>query len=323
MSLLEREGWDRFLAENNGSFLQSWGWAECQKSQGIKFWRFCIGREEILAVVQIFKESFLLGFRNFLYIPYGPCFKENLSVKTRLKILNLIYKEAKKIAKIESSVMLKIEPTTPWPKDIDAFRSFKRIQPKKTLIVNLKNSEEEIFKNLHPKTRYNIKLASRRGVKIIKVKGSDKNDIDKHLGIFYRLIQDTARRDRFFIFDKKHYKSILENLSSELFFAEYQDKFISSYLVVFFGKRATYLHGGSDYRWRRVMAPHLSQWVQIQEAKKRGCEEYDFWGIDEEKWPGLTRFKRGFRGGEIEYPYGKDFVFQGFWYGLYKFIRRF
>jgi len=112
-------------------------------------------------------------------------------------------------------------------------------------------------------------------------------------------------------------------LSAEIFLAKYKNKIIAANLLVFFGKRATYLHGGADYKYRKVMAPHLLQWTQIQEAKKRGYDEYDFWGIDEKNWPGLTRFKKSFQGEEFEYPQGKDFLLRDFWYKLYRLIKKF
>ena len=70
------------------------------------------------------------------------------------------------------------------------------------------------------------------------------------------------------------------------------------------------------------MAPYLLQWEQIKEAKKRGCIEYDFWGIDDKKWPGVTRFKKGFGGQEITYPGAFDLIFQPIWYRLYKIAKR-
>jgi len=71
------------------------------------------------------------------------------------------------------------------------------------------------------------------------------------------------------------------------------------------------------------MAPHLLQWEQIREAKRYGCSEYDFWGIDEKKWPGVTRFKRGFGGREIKYIGTWDFALDKKWYLLYRGAQRF
>jgi len=331
LSLTTKDEWNKFLAENRGSFLQSWGWGEFQTSLLKKIWRFCLGEEnKVLEEDQLIKETFPLNLKNFLYIPYGPCFKEELFVKARRKILNLVFKEAKKIAQKENAVFLKIEPTLPWPKDLGGEKSFKRIQPKKTLILDLKKSGEEIFKNFHPKTRYNIRLAQRKGVKIFTATYNTQHTThnmqqaaSKYIDIFYKLVQRTATRDKFAPYQKGYYKKILENLPSELFLAEYKQKIIAANLLIFFGKKTTYLHGGADYKYRKIMAPHLLQWTQIQESQKRGYERYDFWGIDEKRWPGLTRFKKSFQGEELEYQNGKDFVFQSFWYKIYKLIKGF
>ena len=70
------------------------------------------------------------------------------------------------------------------------------------------------------------------------------------------------------------------------------------------------------------MAPHFLQWRQILEAKKRGKNRYDFWGIDEKKWPGVTRFKRGFGGKEITYIGAWDLIYRPIWYKIYNLARK-
>ena len=74
------------------------------------------------------------------------------------------------------------------------------------------------------------------------------------------------------------------------------------------------------------MAPYLLHWEALKEAKKRGCQFYDFWGIDHKRWPGLTRFKNSFGGEIISYPGSFDFVISSKWYFLYqlgKLIKKF
>ena len=85
---------------------------------------------------------------------------------------------------------------------------------------------------------------------------------------------------------------------------------------------ATYLHGASSRRHRDVMAPHLLQWHMIKEARQRGCGVYDFWGIDEQRWPGVTRFKRGFAGREITYPQSVDVVHRPSAYAAYRMAKK-
>ncbi len=70
------------------------------------------------------------------------------------------------------------------------------------------------------------------------------------------------------------------------------------------------------------MATHFLQWQAISEAKKLDMKYYDFWGIDEKKWPGVTRFKKGFGGQEIIYPGTFDLIFQPLWYQAYNLARR-
>lgn len=323
----DKNKWNQFLIENRGSFLQSWQWGEFQNNLSKKVWRFVVSKSlhdleekvEILAQAQIIKEN--LPIKSFLYLPYGPCFKDNLFLKDKKKILKLIIKKIQEVAKKEGAFFLKIEPTSPLAKEPLGVNSLKRIQPKKTLILNLKRSEDEIFRNFHQKTRYNIRLAQRKGVKILFFEL--ENIKDTHINILYKLIQKTAKRDKFSPYKKEYYRKMLKIIPSLLFLAKFKEKTIAANVLVFFGKRATYLHGGTNYKYRKLMAPHLLQWAQIKEAKNRGLEEYDFWGIDEEKWPGLTRFKKSFGGEEFEYPTGRDFIFKSFWYKVYKFIKEF
>jgi lipid II:glycine glycyltransferase (peptidoglycan interpeptide bridge formation enzyme) len=69
------------------------------------------------------------------------------------------------------------------------------------------------------------------------------------------------------------------------------------------------------------MAPYLLQWEIIKKAKAAGCKYYDFFGIDEKKWPGVTRFKHGFSGEEIKYPGTFDMIFNLTSYNLYRILR--
>lgn len=320
-----KEEWNKFIIENDGSFLQSFEWGEFQKSLQKKIWRFEIkGSSKVLAEALIVKETFPFG-KSLFYIPFGPCFSQELFLKSKKEILKLILKELKKIAKKEKAIFLKIEPVSPLPKMSEAINSFKRFQPQQTLLLNLKDKEEEIFKQFHQKTRYNIRLAERKGIEVIlkeNLRFSKGQATNNYFNTFYKLVQKTAKRDKFTPYPKAYYQKLLEKTGVCLFLAKYKEKIIAANIVVFFGKEAIYLHGASNYKYRKLMAPHLLQWVQIKEAKKRKCEIYDFWGIDEKKWLGITRFKKSFGGEEFQYPQGKDFVFSNFWYRTYQVLRK-
>ncbi len=281
------------------SFLQSSAWLDFQKSLGRKVWQ--------IGSVNIFKHNLPFG-KSYFYSPrYGGDF---LSESFLSKI--------REIAKQENAIFFKIEPLQRVQNNL--FRKSTNIQPQRTLILNITKSEQELLDQMHYKTRYNIQLAHRRGVAIKKqVTGNKKQD---YFEDFWKLMRETTKRDGFHPHPKEYYRKMLEIPGIELFIAEFGNKIIAANIVVFYEKQAIYLHGASDYEHRNLMAPHLLQWEQIKEAKKHRCIEYDFWGIDEKRWPGVTRFKRGFGGMEIIYPNAHDLVFQPIWYKIYKIARK-
>ncbi|MFZ5559901.1 MAG: lipid II:glycine glycyltransferase FemX [Patescibacteria group bacterium] len=286
------------------SFLQSDRWLNFQKSLSRKVWQ--------IDKIGIIKHNLPFG-KSYLYSP-----RANPS-----KNFNEFLAKIKEIAKQENAIFFKIEPEEEFDFKGYGFVKSHNIQPIKTLILDISKSEQELLNQMHYKTRYNIKLAEKR------VKSQISNLKSQNFEDFWKLMQETVKRDGFKSHPKKYYRKMLEIPGVELFVAliptssgRAMTKVIAANIVVFFEKQATYLHGASDYEHRNLMAPHLLQWKQIQEAKKRGCVEYDFWGIDEKKWPGVTRFKRGFGGKEVNYPGAYDLVFQPIWYKIYKIARK-
>ena len=282
------------------SFLQSQEWAEFQKSLGRKIWQ--------VGGITIIKHNLPFG-KSYLYAP--RCGGNFLS--------DSFLKKIRKFSKEENAIFFRIELQEKINKKVLSkfgFTKGRNIQPKKTLILNISQSEKDLLEQMHQKTRYNIRLAEKKG--IILRQAQDRKDFEK----FWRLLTDTAKKGRFKTHPKEYYEKILEIPGTELFLAVYRDKIIAANIVLFHNKQVIYLHGASDYNYRKLMAPFLLQWHQILEAKKRECIEYDFWGIDEKKWPGVTRFKKGFGGREIRYMIAYDLVFQPIWYKIYKIARK-
>jgi len=195
-----------------------------------------------------------------------------------------------------------------------------QIQPRQTLILDLAKSEEELLSAMKPKTRYNIKVAQKHCVKI--------DEGDGYFADFWRLLRQTADRDEFTTHDEDYYRKMLETLSPsgimKLVAASYDGKVVAANLVVFFGDWCCYLHGASDYACRDKMAPQLLQWETILLAQSLGKKYYDFWGVDENKWPGVTRFKTGFapETAFTSYAGAFDLPLNKFWYWIYKLLKR-
>ena len=168
---------------------------------------------------------------------------------------------------------------------------------------------------MHQKTRYNIRLAEKKGVEVHV--GGEKDFED-----FWKLMSQTSDRDAFRVHDREYYQKMLavDHNFIKLFCARYQGKLLAASIVSFFGDTVTYMHGASSNEHREIMAPYALQWQVIKIAQEAGYKYYDFYGINEKKWPGVTRFKLGFGGREIDYP-GTFDVALNWMYRLYKVAR--
>jgi len=297
-------------SEPHCQFLQSWQWGEFQEHVGGEVFRLGVEAEgNLLAAATIIKKNFLN--KTYLYCPHGPILRARAGGKAK----ELLFSEIAKLALKEKAIFFRFEPAT-----LDEQGGLKKtldIQPKRTIVLNLEKTEKELLEKMGQKTRYNIRLAEKKGVKV------EQADISEY-GTFWKLLSETGARDRFRLHSEKYYQEMLrvDKDFIKLFFAKANGKIIAGGIFSFCGDTATYLHGASSNADRNLMAPFLLQWEIVKRAKEYGCKYYDFYGIDEKKWPGVTRFKVGFGGEEINYPGTFDLVYNKRWYFAYRAIRR-
>jgi lipid II:glycine glycyltransferase (peptidoglycan interpeptide bridge formation enzyme) len=169
---------------------------------------------------------------------------------------------------------------------------YKKFIPPYTALINLEQTEEEIFTNMKPKGRYNIRLAEKKWVVV--------EQVDKHIWNikkFFELMKETTSRDNFSGNTLEYYKIFLETIEeSQLFFAYFEQKVIAAGIFVTSEDTMIYYYGASSSEYRNVMAPYLLQWKVIEHAKKRKLKFYDFLGVagaDEtnSSLAGVTDFK--------------------------------
>mgnify|MGYP000972436550 CR=1 FL=1 len=188
-------------------------------------------------------------------------------------------------------------------------KAYSNILPSNTIFLDLRKDKASLLQSMKPKTKYNIGLAQRRGVKV-SVAGTD------NLSLWYSLYTETARRNGFYLHNIEYFRAVLtstaENTQSPaevfLLIAEFDREPLAAMFLVITGNRGTYLYGASSSRMRNLMATYALQWKAIMLAKERGCTEYDMFGIAPNPDPdhpmyGLYRFKTGF-GGEIHRSMG-------------------
>lgn len=193
------------------------------------------------------------------------------------------------------------------------------LQPRRTIVMDLSRSADELLDSLHHKHRYNINLAQRKGVTV-----DESRDIDA----FWKLLQQTAEHDDFRTHGHQYYRKLLNffaensSLKTRLYMAYQGGQPIAGAIILEHGRTAYYLHGASSREHRALMAPHLLHWTLITRYQTAGFQWYDFWGIDPDKYPGVTRFKLGFGGQVVEYPGAFDLVLKPFWRWLYNIAPR-
>ncbi len=175
------------------------------------------------------------------------------------------------------------------------------ILPTNTFFLDLNQKEDQLLQRMKPKTRYNIRLSFRKGVRVRKY-GMGKLDE------WYRLYKETAERNNLTLHDEDYFKCILALQSSNptdikihLLMADYEGEYLAAMFLIQSNERGTYLYGASSSDNRQLMATYAIQWEAIRLAKKSGCKEYDMFGVapnacKSHPLHGLYRFKSGFGG---------------------------
>ena len=196
-----------------------------------------------------------------------------------------------------------------------------QVQFKNTVMLDLSASEEQILERMKQKTRYNIRLAAKKGVSVRVGTPAD-------FPMLYRMYAETAVRDGFVIRDAGYYTNLWQTFTreeeprAEPLIAEVEGQPVGAILLFMFARRAYYLQGMSSGAHREKMPSHLLQWEAIRRAKAAGCTLYDLWGAPDEfaesdrMW-GVYRFKEGFGGQVVRTPGAWDYPPNRLWYRLY------
>lgn len=263
--------------------------------------------------------------RTIMYSPRGPV----ADVDDGATYRDLITR-AKEVAEKYNSYVLKIDPDI--PADDEAYRemvtgmgfkikgdtkNFEAIQPRFVFRLNIGNrSEDEVMAMFTQKTRYNIRLASRRGV---KTRIGTMDD----LPAFHQIMLETGIRDKFIVRSKEYFQQMLKAMGDDarLYLAFYNEQLIAGTIAIAYGNKCWYLYGASSNDHRNVMPNYLLQWEMIKWGLERNAEIYDFRGVSgdlDESNPlyGLYRFKKGFNGDFTEFIGELDYVFNPLIYRL-------
>jgi peptidoglycan pentaglycine glycine transferase (the first glycine) len=321
--------WDAFVAAHPQSHvLQLSSWGRLKSEFGWQSARTAVrDHGAIVAGAQMLLRRLPLGLR-LAYVPKGPLL-DPAHPDSRPALFDALRRQSRSY----HAIMLKVEPDLP---DMDGplwveygFRpSEQAIQPRRTLVIDITGTEEQILSRMKSKTRYNIRVAERHGVQV---------SIGQHddLEAFARLMAVTGERDAFGVHSAAYYDRAYTLFAPtgavQLLVAAYEGQPIAGLMAFACGSRAWYMYGASANEHRDKMPNYALQWAAICWARSRGCHTYDLWGVPDEEertleaqfaerrdglW-GVYRFKRGFGGRLVRYVGAFDLVYNRPAYWLY------
>ncbi len=301
--------------------LQSWAWGEARKEMGIEVLRigqFNVGNGRDRSLQNVFQLTFHKIPLTNLKIGYLP-----RSVFPSKEVLTFLADYGRK----NNVIFIKIEPYVLKKKlQVTSYKlqeSPHPLFPNWTIILDLKKSEEELLKNMHPKTRYNIRLAQKKQV-IVKEMSNEAG-----FKIFSNLYFETCRRQKYFGHTPKYHQIVwntLKNKIAHILIAFYKNIPLAAYELFYFKKIIYYPYGGTSLAYRNFMGSNLLMWEAILFGKKLGAEKFDMWGSlppnynQNHPWAGFTRFKQGYGGEFVEMAGSYDLIINKIAYQLYNFI---
>lgn len=316
----DQQSWDNIAGS---TLLQQWKWGEFQIRFGKKVWRLgAYENDRLIAVAMVILIRSRL--RSHLYISNGPVVENAVLFHETADATVTITKEfiryiKRKIATLDTH-FLRLDPLIlNTSENIKAFNkiglrlSSTYVQPEKTILIDLRQDEEQILAGMSTTTRYGVKKGAKDG--IIVTKSTSDADFD----IFWKMYEETVKEKQFVSYSKKYYKTQFDTFKENGNYAVYlakegNDPIVAS-LIAYDTKSAYYLHTGRRYVESKA-SKHASKvlvWEAMKDAKALGKESFNLYGIAKndnsilDPWAGLTEFKKGFGGQIVEYVGAFDY----------------
>ena len=300
---------DAAVTAVHGSALQRWAWGSFKARHG---WRVARDAGDGFAVQILLKRRFGVTIG---YVPRGPAvdWADADAVTRCLDALDACCKR-------EGAALALVEPDAAFPSDFALKRhglapADFSVQPLRTIIVRCDRDDDALLAAMKQKTRYNVRLAAKRGVSVRQGSAGD-------LAAFWSLLQTTAARDAFGVHTREYYADLLRCYpppdQGALLCAEYGGATVAAAIILRGGDTAIYLAGASSDTHREHMPTYALQFAALRWARDAGCTRYDLWGIPPTEAPpdaaqgeqrnvrdglwGVYRFKQGFGGEVVTYP---------------------
>ncbi len=289
--------------------LQAWEWGEARKKTGV----------EVLRLGDI-NNVFQLTFHPIPYSQFKIGYLPRSVFPTK-NVLDFLFDYGKK----NKIIFIKIESNKEKIniKNQKIIKSKHPLFPEWTQVLDLNKSEDELLKSFHSKTRYNIRLAEKKGVVVREISN------EAGFKIFSKLYFETCKRQKYFGHTPNYHRIIWDSLKkniAHILIAFYNKIPLAAYELFYFKKTLYYPYGGTSSGYRNLMASNLLMWEAIKLGKKLGAEKFDMWGSlapnydTNNSWSGFTRFKEGYGTKFINFSGSYDLVINPSLYKIYDFI---
>lgn len=309
----DRKDWDNFLEQcTPPTFLQSWEWHLFHAAQGYQTFPLLVKNEgTACALALVIKIQAKRG--THLLCAHGPILSGE---ENKTEILRVLTSHLEAVGRAEGCDFLRVCPLlADGQATAELFGSMGyrpapiHHAPERAWILSLDPSEDTLLKEMRKATRYTINRTEKDEITVVK---SDRlQDLDR----FWSVYKETADRQHFTPFSKHYLQNEFETFAKSgkacFFFGVHHGKTISTAMILFSSHSAFYHHGASSHGDAKVNASCAVQWEAIREAKRRGCTQYNFWGIappnqPKHPWTGLSLFKTGFGGRAEDYLHAQD-----------------
>ncbi len=307
--------------------IQSFEWGEFRKSLGLPLLRYGLYKNGKLTKAFQLTLHKIPFFNQYVgYLPKGPLPDKELAQALEQIQHYVFTSEGKKLCfiKLEPNIEVTTSLFSVHPKFLP---SPKPLFTKYNFLIDLKQSEKKLLENMHPKTRYNIKLAQKKGVVV-----EERTD-DKAFKVYLKLYFDTTKRQHFLGHDENYHYQVWRNLRdagmARLLIGYYKKSPLSAWMLINFKDTIYYPYGGSATKHKEVMASNLVAWEAIRLGKRLGCKKFDMWGAANSSNPnindqyfGFHTFKKGYGGKLVEYIGTYDLIFNNPLYFIFTTIDR-
>lgn len=327
----DKEDWNEYVSAGVGahsSFLHSWEWLNMLELYGRPVYRLSLrqeGEPDRLGVVALVVVPLARG-ASYLFSPRGPVVVNNVDPAQMELFTNS--STFRSIAQRHRALFWRLEP----PVHIGpSFARVADVEPSVTRMLHLGGSEEELLSSMKQKTRYNVRLAQKKGVEVEMLSSATHPGWAAAMDSWNVLLEETSTRHGIRHHPPAYYRHMISSLSEQgvlhIAVASHNGAVLAMNLLVRFGDTCTYVHGVSTQQHRELMAPYLLQWESILFAQQDGAQWYDMFGVaphgdTQHRLAGVSRFKEGFGGSVYEYPGTFEFAIQPLWYKIYRAVKR-